>query len=207
MRRGARNNSGGWLSPEAYKALSRQEKMELAARRQQQRFQYPRRGRRKPRRGFGGYLRYQGKIMLGVIACVFIVGWLSESGLSLPNLRQKTAAISESFGYCYTGGGTNCVVDGDTFWFQGMDIRIADIDAPETHEWHCPSEKALGDQATERLHSLLNSGPISLQPIDRDQDVYGRKLRLVYVNGTSVGETLISEGLAHRYVRGKLPWC
>ncbi|MFL6725868.1 MAG: thermonuclease family protein [Sphingomicrobium sp.] len=111
------------------------------------------------------------------------------------------------FGSCYVGGGTNCVVDGDTFWLKGEDIRIADIDAPETHDWHCPSEKALGDKATERLQELLNSGAVTLEAVDRDEDVYGRKLRLVYVNGTSVGETLIREGLAHRYVHGKLPWC
>ena len=198
----------GWLSPEAYNALSRDEKMELAARRRQQRnFQHPRYRRRNPRRRIGGYLRYQATVIVFTIAAIFIVGWVSASGWSLPNFRSKTTPISASFGYCHTGGGTNCVVDGDTFWFQGQDIRIADIDAPETHDWKCTEEKALGDRATKRLHELVNSGPISLQSIDRDKDVYGRKLRLVFVNGTSVGETLISEGLAHRYVRGKLPWC
>lgn len=145
--------------------------------------------------------------MLSTIGAIVVFGWLSQSNWSLPNVRTKTTPVTQSFGYCYVGGGTNCVVDGDTFWFHGQDIRIADIDAPETHEWHCPSEKARGDKATERLHELLESGAIQLQSIDRDEDVYGRKLRLVHVNGTSVGETLISEGLAHRYVRGKLPWC
>ena len=115
--------------------------------------------------------------------------------------------VRASFGFCHTGGGTNCVVDGDTIWLEGQNIRIADIDAPETHEYGCPEEKALGDRATRRLQELVNSGPVSLSSIDRDQDVYGRKLRLVYVNGESVGETLVSEGLAHRYVRGKGPWC
>lgn len=189
-----------WLSPAAYNALSKEEKLRLAARRRQQRFQHPSGGRRKPRRkGIPSAF-----VMLPVFAGV---AFFSFGGGSLPNFRPKTTPISQSFGYCYVGGGTNCVVDGDTFWFQGQDIRIADIDAPETHEWHCPSEKALGDKATERLHELLESGPISLQSIDRDEDVYGRKLRLVYVNGKSVGKTLISEGFAHRYVRGKLPWC
>lgn len=198
MQRGQRDN--GWLRPEAYNALSREEKEALAAQRRQQRFQLPRGGRRKPRRkGIPAIF-----VMLPVFAGMAL--W-SSSGSLLPNLRPKTSAVSETFGYCKWGGGTNCVVDGDTFWFQGQDIRIADIDAPETHDWHCPSEKALGDKATERLHELLNSGPITLQPIDRDEDVYGRKLRLVFVDGASVGETLINENLAHRYVRGKLPWC
>jgi endonuclease YncB( thermonuclease family) len=141
------------------------------------------------------------------VGAIFLVGWASETRLSLPNLRPKSAPVTANFGYCHVGGGTNCVVDGDTFWLGGVDIRIADIDTPETHEYHCPAELALGNRATERLHALLESGPITLQPIDRDEDVYGRKLRLVFVNGQSVGETLIGEGLAHRYVRGKLPWC
>ncbi|HET6941360.1 MAG TPA: thermonuclease family protein [Sphingomicrobium sp.] len=112
-----------------------------------------------------------------------------------------------TFGFCYSGGGTNCVVDGDTLWIEGQKVRVADIDAPETHNYHCPSEKALGDRATQRLSQLVNSGPISLQPIDRDEDVYRRKLRIVLVNGTSVGDTLVSEGLARYYEGGRRPWC
>lgn len=111
------------------------------------------------------------------------------------------------FGYCFTGGGDNCVVDGDTIWLDGVKIRIADIDAPETHDYRCASEKELGDRATRRLHDLLDSGTIRLQPIDRDEDVYGRKLRIVLVNGRSVGDRLVSEGLARYYGHGRRPWC
>jgi endonuclease YncB( thermonuclease family) len=115
--------------------------------------------------------------------------------------------VTANFGFCHTGGGTNCVVDGDTLWFQGQKVRVADIDAPETHDYRCQSEKALGDKATQRLIQLVNSGPVSLQSIDRDEDVYGRKLRIVMVNGTSVGDTLVSEGLARYYEGGRKPWC
>jgi endonuclease YncB( thermonuclease family) len=99
------------------------------------------------------------------------------------------------------------VVDGDTIWLRGQKIRVADIDAPETHDFRCASEKALGDRATRRLHDLLESGPITLLPIDRDEDVYGRKLRIVQVNGKSVGDALVSEGLARWYGAGRRPWC
>jgi endonuclease YncB( thermonuclease family) len=115
--------------------------------------------------------------------------------------------VTATFGFCHTGGGTNCVVDGDTLWIQGQKVRVADIDAPETHDYRCQNEKALGDRATQRLIQLVNSGPISLQSIDRDEDVYGRKLRIVMVNGTSVGDTLVSEGLARYYEGGRKPWC
>jgi len=116
-------------------------------------------------------------------------------------------AVRAHFGLCHTGGGRNCVVDGDTIWLNGRNIRIADIDAPETHEYDCGQEKALGDRATRRLRQLVNSGPVTLGAIDRDEDSYGRKLRLVYVNGTGVGDTLVSEGLARYYEGGRRSWC
>jgi endonuclease YncB( thermonuclease family) len=117
------------------------------------------------------------------------------------------AGVRTTFGFCHIGGGTNCVVDGDTLWIQGQKVRVADIDAPETHDYRCPQEKALGDRATQRLIQLVNSGSVSLQPIDRDEDRYGRKLRIVSVNGTSIGDTLVSEGLARYYEGGRKPWC
>jgi endonuclease YncB( thermonuclease family) len=119
----------------------------------------------------------------------------------------STAAGMVEFGFCHSGGGTNCVVDGDTIWLDGENIRLADIDTPETHEAKCASEQALGDQATQRLRELLNSGPVNVSSIDRDTDRYGRKLRIVAVGGVSVGETLVGEGLARWYAGGRRSWC
>ena len=122
---------------------------------------------------------------------------------------QASAArtIRASFGFCHSGGGTNCVVDGDTLWLGGQRIRVADIDAPETHEPRCAEEAALGNRATRRLRQLLNGGAVSLEPIDRDEDRFGRKLRVVLVDGRSVGDTLVGEGLARAYEGGRRPWC
>ena len=111
------------------------------------------------------------------------------------------------FGLCHSGGGTDCVVDGDTFRLGGQRIRVADIDAPETHPARCAEEARLGDRATQRLRQLLSGGAVSLQAIDRDEDQYGRKLRVVLVDGRSVGETLVEEGLARSYDGGRRPWC
>ena len=108
---------------------------------------------------------------------------------------------------CFIGGGDNCVVDGDTIWLKGVKIRVADIDAPETHDPRCASEKTLGDRATERLQQLLNGGIVTLETVDRDHDRYGRKLRLVNVDGHSVGSVLVEEGLARWYDGGRRPWC
>ncbi len=120
-----------------------------------------------------------------------------------------TQAIRASFGTCHTGGGTNCVVDGDTIWLGGEKIRVADIDAPETHPPRCAEEARLGEAATRRLQQLLSNGAVSLVAIDRDQDKdsYGRKLRIVLVDGRSVGDRLVDEGLARWYAGGRRPWC
>lgn len=118
-----------------------------------------------------------------------------------------TGPVSARFGLCHSGGGTNCVVDGDTLWIAGVNIRIADIDAPETHDARCAAEQRLGDRATRRLHALVNSGAVTLGGIGRDSDRYGRKLRIVAVEGVSVGDTLVGEGLARPYAGGRRPWC
>lgn len=144
--------------------------------------------------------------------CAALLGTAYSGGL-LDGIGKtghvEAAAPGErvSFRYCFTGGGHDCVVDGDTIWLNGVKIRIADIDAPETHEPRCASERELGDHATRRLHDLLESGPITLKRIHRDDDVYGRKLRIVLVDGTSVGDILVREGLARYYGHGRRPWC
>jgi micrococcal nuclease len=116
-------------------------------------------------------------------------------------------ALSGRFGLCHSGGGTNCVVDGDTFWFGGQKIRIADIDTPETHPPRCAEEARLGAAATRRLHGLLNAGPFTLEGVDRNTDRYGRALRIVTRDGESLGGVLVDEGLARWYGSGRQPWC
>ena len=98
------------------------------------------------------------------------------------------------------------VIDGDTFDYAGERIRILDIDTPETHPARCAYEAELGARATERLRQLL-ARPFELQTAGRDEDRYGRKLRIVEVNGVSVGDTLVREGLARWYEGGRKPWC
>ena len=111
------------------------------------------------------------------------------------------------FGFCYSGPGINCVVDGDTFWADGRRIRVADIDAPETHPPRCAYEANLGERATIRLRQLLNQGPFELERMGRDHDIYGRKLRIVIRDGHSLGQQLVAEGLARVWAGTRRPWC
>ncbi|MBC2666772.1 thermonuclease family protein [Novosphingobium flavum] len=119
-------------------------------------------------------------------------------------LLSLTAA---AFALCPEGPRTTCVVDGDTFWLAGEKIRIADINAPETHGARCPAEQARGDAATRRLIALLNAGPFELAPYARDRDRYGRLLRVVLRGGQSVGAKLVSEGLAEPWRGRRSSWC
>ena len=135
----------------------------------------------------------------------------SDSEASQTGLPRRSAArndgVRAAFGYCHSGGGRDCVVDGDTFWIRGEKVRIAGIDAPETHPSRCAGEARLGNAATTRLHALLNSGAVTMTPIDRDRDVYGRLLRNVQVDGADVGEAMVSAGVARDYGSGRLSWC
>ena len=143
------------------------------------------------------------RIVAGVWAGAALLGTAYGAGW-VPSAPRGARA---SFGYCHVGGGRNCVVDGDTFWFEGQKVRIAGIDAPETHDYRCPSELALGNAATEKLHALLNGGAVTITSIDRDHDRYGRLLRNVSVNGQDVGEAMIAAGVAREYGGARRSWC
>lgn len=100
------------------------------------------------------------------------------------------------------------MVDGDTIWMDGVKIRVADIDAPETHPPRCEREADLGRRATERLLELVNAGPFETRTFDgRDADRYGRKLRMLLRDGHSLGDQLVREGLARTWSGRREPWC
>jgi micrococcal nuclease len=111
------------------------------------------------------------------------------------------------FSFCVGPVRANCVVDGDTFWFEGTKIRIADIDAPEIVTPQCAAERQAGEAAKRKLRELLNVGSFSLVAGWRDEDRFGRKLRIVARDDRSLGEMLAREGLARRWEGARLAWC
>ena len=115
--------------------------------------------------------------------------------------------LAASFALCAEGPRTTCVVDGDTFWLNGEKVRIADINAPETHSAGCAEEQALGDKATRRLINLLNAGPFELVTEGRATDRYGRALRVIRRGGQSLGGELVREGLAEPWRGRRSDWC
>lgn len=155
------------------------------------------------------------------IALALVVAAGGVAGITLADSRSDSATgtmasvrefgadreIGRRFGLCPNGGGANCVVDGDTFRVDGERIRIADIDAPETHPPRCAEEARLGAAATRRLQALLNLGPVRLEIAGRATDRYGRKLRVVRRGGRSLGAQLVHEGLAREWTGRRRPWC
>ncbi|WP_264595370.1 thermonuclease family protein [Sphingobium sp. B12D2B] len=91
----------------------------------------------------------------------------------------------------------------------GEKIRVADIDAPETHPPRCAAEADLGKRATRRLADLVNAGPFEarLASDGRDVDRYGRKLRVLVRDGQSLGGVMVGEGLARSWTGRREPWC
>lgn len=119
-----------------------------------------------------------------------------------------TADPPVTYRRCVGSDRGNCIVDGDTFWSGGVKIRVADIDTPEVSEPRCAAEKALGDRATARFMELVNAGPFEMQAWPgRDEDKYGRKLRVLVRDGRSLGDMLVSEGLARTWTGKRQPWC
>ena len=159
-----------------------------------------------------------------VLAGLAIGGWL---GFDLPELKRTRAflaalsddvqvdtsreatLVSRSFARCARGNLQDCVVDGDTIRIAGTTIRLAGIDAPEVDPPRCEAEATLGYRATARLAALLDEGPFELRPIvGRDQDQYGRPLRIAVRGNIDLGDVLIGEGLARRYGGGgRDGWC
>lgn len=92
------------------------------------------------------------------------------------------------------------VIDGDTIkvnYNGNMEkVRYLLIDTPETNV-QTLGKQPFGEEAKARNKELLNSGTVTIAFDIGDRfDDYGRMLAYIYVNGESVQETLLKEGLA-----------
>jgi endonuclease YncB( thermonuclease family) len=168
-----------------------------------------------PRRAGFGITPIMVTLPLAAFTAVFLFGIPGAASTPLPLSPPSQSAVpdreSARFALCDGPVRVNCVVDGDTFWYGGRKIRIADINAPEVGRPGCTREAELGEQATGRLLALLNQGAFTLAANDdgtgRDRDRYGRLLRTVTRNGASVGDVLVSEGLAEEWKGYRGSWC
>jgi endonuclease YncB( thermonuclease family) len=114
------------------------------------------------------------------------------------------------------------VLDGDTIRVAGETFRLVGFDTAETYRARCPSERELGTRATFRLRQLVAGGGLDLERIacscragteGTPRCNYGRSCGTLTSRGRDVGDVLIAEGLARRFVCGhtscpsREPWC
>lgn len=85
-------------------------------------------------------------------------------------------------------------------------VRVAGIDTPEIHG-KCVAEKKLAVKAKSYVATVVGKGKsVVLKNVQRDK--YFRLLADVYVDGISISELMISNGMARPYDGGtKSSWC
>lgn len=91
-------------------------------------------------------------------------------------------------------------IDGDTIKirYEGKEqnVRYLLIDTPETSHPRL-GKQPFGEEAKNRNKQLVNSGKLTIEfDVGERVDKYGRLLAYIYVDGKSVQQTLLEEGLA-----------
>lgn len=78
---------------------------------------------------------------------------------ALPLAVLSLATSGATMEMCGSGPRVTCVVDGDTFWLDGVKYRSNGFDTPEVSAQHAcggAEEIALGESASSRLLELFN---------------------------------------------------
>ncbi|MEE4208748.1 MAG: thermonuclease family protein [Parvularcula sp.] len=98
-------------------------------------------------------------------------------------------------------------VDGDTVRVGSTQMRIENLDAPETGERaECDAERMLGAIATVEAKELVQSEDVSVRATGKT-DRYGRTLVLITVDGTDWAEHMIGHRLAVAWNGHRHDWC
>lgn len=158
-----------------------------------------------------------GPLVVGVLLVGGIAAMVGGNGSStstratVPAVSTATAASSPgewrvSFRMCGSNRYT-CIVDGDTIWLEGQNLRLESYDTPEPYNDICggQAEVALAHRASARLLELLNGNAFTVETHGVDR--YDRTLATIKIAGRDVGDILIAEGLARSWPNGREFWC
>lgn len=137
------------------------------------------------------------KIMVVVVAALLFV----LAGCTEPNTLSSSTNSSDEQKVVGEQVEVVSVMDGDTMKvkYDGKvsSVRFLLIDAPEMYHKQL-AEQPFGKQAQARNRELINNAKVVSLEFDKTgdkEDKYGRLLAYVYVDGKSVQQQLIEEGL------------
>jgi len=139
-------------------------------------------------------------------------------GLSFPAWNSHAQTGKQKAGVTYDANITR-VIDGDTVAFEAdwlpdplkkeLSIRIFGVDTPEKgFRAQCAKEDIMGKKASEFTKQAVSSAQ-KRQVVLMDWDKYGgRVLGDVILDGKSLRQALIANGLAREYYgEAKTSWC
>ena len=147
-------------------------------------------------------------LLVGGISA-FVSGGREDKGDAARALAQQGAAVVSTVKFTMCGSARyTCVVDGDTIWFEGQNLRLQSYDTPEPYTAICggSAEVALAKQASARLLDLLNTNAFTVETFGLD-GTGKRTLATVRIGGRDVGDILIGERLARHWPDGDEWWC
>ena len=132
-----------------------------------------------------------------LIACLTVVAALLErSGYGRRGDHSQRAPTTQSMPAGGVVEGHPRLVDGDSFFLNGTEVRMLGIDAPEGKQtcerqgrsWPC------GEEARSHLAGLIGGRSISCRGDEPDQ--HGRLLGTCSVNGRNLNSVMVSSGYA-----------
>lgn len=147
---------------------------------------------------------------LAILVALAALGWFS-----IDRPQEEPEPQAELSGRQYrldmpmcAGDRDTCIVDGDTIWLEGRNLRLRSFDTPEPHSEICggQTEVDLARRASGRLRQLLSENVFDVETSGTD-GTGERTLATVSIGGRDVGDIFIEEGLARSWPDGDEWWC